>query len=168
MKVIKINTNSDFRAVNSTLKGIHKRYNKLSKEVLRKFGARLVSAVKDSAAQAGIEPFTGHLYGRGVRWEQKDRSGALYIPAYALRLDKSPQNVKVTRNSKTVKRWILQTSKTSYRTKELVDELDSGKKNFFFMSVRQYPFVRRGWQRARRSLPQYVRTEANRLIREIR
>ena len=152
-KVIIINTSGDLVKAVQTLNRIRNNVPKMTREVMRKWGAVLVKDMKSSAVNAKIKNFTGMTQGKGIRWEKPKRSdtGYLFMRLYAIYLDSmSPHFVTIHRRRTGLLRWAKQSNSAAIRRKARL--VETKKLTKFSIYVKPHPFIASGYRRARPKL----------------
>ena len=157
----------DMNSITHTMKifnRIQKKLPELSKRGLFVWGKILEKDMKNSAKLAGIKPFTGTLYNKGIEWRQAERGnvGKLFIRQYGIQLDSmKPHFVNITRRRTRLLAWALQSRSTTLR--KGAAKVQAGKIRKVSLGVRPHPFIRRGWRRARPKLTTVLKIQIKKL-----
>ena len=150
---IRITISGDF---NKAIKSLN-RFQKLpdmTSDGMMEWGMTLEKDMKNSAKQAGIEPFTGEVYGGGIEWRQRPRGrvGRLFIRAYLVQLDQMrPHWVNITKQRTTLLAWAMQ-PKHNLSMVVGANAVASGFMKKYPIYVKPHPFIRNGYIRARSKL----------------
>jgi hypothetical protein len=116
---------------------------------MMEWGNVAVKDFKNAAKNAYIQPFTGSLFGNGIRWEQspKGQIGKLWMNAHGIYLDSMKPhfvNIKSTRTG--LVKWGKQAINPEIRkVSKLIEE---GKVKRHGIMVRPHPFIDTGFRRA--------------------
>jgi hypothetical protein len=168
VKVIRIKTQRDIEKGIKTLNNIRRLSQKLSRTLLRKYGERLEYELRESAFKSGITPFESRNL--NIRWEQSPNanSGALYMSNHLVALDGFKRNihfVNVKRSRPTLLRWALVKGNPSIQRRAKL--VFAGRLDKFAIGVRRRPFIKAGWQRTRRALPRMIKSEQQKLMKNV-
>lgn len=146
--------------VEKTLASLNRirKFPEMTARALREWGMTLERDMKLTAKERGINPFTGTLYGRGIRWSQKPNSltGALYMQSSAILVSEMrPHYVNITRDRGTLLKWALQAKNANIRS--AAARIAAKKQDKRSIYVVPHPFIRAGYDRARPKLPAIIR-----------
>ena len=117
------------------------------------FGNQSVKDLQQSARGAHITPFTGQLYGAGIKSTvQANGDVIVTAPSYAIMLDSMPSHVvSVQRGRPQLLSWALQARSSSIR--DAAQNVQIGKRPSFPLNVTPHPFIQNGMNRAQSKLP---------------
>lgn len=161
--LIRVDINSVIHTI-KTFNKVRVKLPKLSKRGLFIWGKILEKDMKNSAKLAGIKPFTGKLYTKGIEWRQAERGniGRLFIRQYGIQLDSmKPHFVNITRRRTRLLAWALQSQSAALRRGAA--KVQAGKIRKISLGVRPHPFIRRGWRRARPKLKTVLKIQIRKL-----
>jgi len=151
--VLRINSVGSAQTAINTLKRVGKNMPEMPPKVMMRWGKILERDMKSAARAAGIKPFTGTLYEKGIEYRQRPRGkvGMLFIRQYGVMLDSMKTHlVSVNRRRSRLLAWAEQAQKGSISSRARL--VKGGKLKKFPIVVRAHPFIRAGWGRARRKL----------------
>lgn len=152
----------DLQRTSNVLKRIRRRIPVMTSSAMMEWGKTLERDMKTSARQANIKPFTGTLYKKGIRWEQrpKGRIGRLLIRQYGIMLDEmKPHWVNITQRRTRLLKWGMRQSNDLIRNASVL--IASGKLRKKSIYVRPHPFIMNGWGRARPKLLPIIKKHIN-------
>ncbi len=150
VKVIVIRDLKDITETSIVLNRIKKRLPNMTSDTMMQWGKMLEKSMINSAKQAGIKKFTGGLFQKGIEWRQKPRGkkGELFIRLHGVYLDSmKPHFVNVKRSRTTLLSWALQANNAKLQAR--AQQVKDRKIKSFPIYVKQKPFIRRGYKRAR-------------------
>ncbi len=130
------------------------------------WGQILRREILQSQREAGIQPYTGKLGGRGTQWRKatKERAGYLTTPGYGVALDSmKPHFVSVTQERYGLLNWALQARSNSINKR--AQAVAAGKRLRFGLYVKPHPFKNRGLQRALPKLRPIVMAATRKALR---
>lgn len=136
------------------------------KAAMNDWGKVLERDVKDSARKAGIEPFTGRLYGQGIRYigARTRDFGQLVADQHVVYVDSMrPHTVPITKNS-VMLRWALRAKSDAVRRRALRVLRSRNPSAVEFVYVRPHPFISEGMKVARKKLPALLRRAASKKV----
>ena len=165
-RVIIISTSGDVVTALKVLDGVKRKLPQFTREGMQKWGKMLERDVKAAAINAGVSPFTGILYGSGIRYEQGHRSdiGFLFIRQYGVFLDSmKPHFVSIHRRRTRLLAWAKQARSSAIRNRARLVEMRKLKS--FSIYVRPHPFIRQGYNKAIPKLNAVLGIQANKALR---
>lgn len=154
MSVIEISTKGNFLEKSKSLKYIHK-LPQMCRNAMREWGKmELAPAMRRAAKQANIKNFKGKLSGpNGIKWNQdsdKSNYGYLTIVDEGVILDSMPAHKwTIGRNRAKGINWLLQSENFSSQGMDL----KKGRLATVEIWVKPHPFIRTGYNTARKKLP---------------
>lgn len=164
--VITVNIQGDLDRMDRVLSRIRRKVPESTSEALNEWGTILERDMKNSAIQAGIKPFTGTLFTKGIEWRMKPkgRIGRLFIRQYGVFLDSMRPHAVAFKKSRTrLLAWGLQARSLGVRVQAAL--VDEGIQKSAAIFVRPHPFIRRGFRRARPKLRPIARKHLDRAVR---
>lgn len=168
MKVISISSSGDLQKSIDSLKRLRNQQPRMNEYIMRRFGRLVVEEMKNSALKSGITPFTSNNFDT-IRWEQKDKTAALYIPEHMVYLDNMKRAVTpvfVNQEKPSLLRWAIVKGRGSIQDRAI--RVRGGLDEGFFIGVRRRPFIKRGWHKSRKQLPKIVQKESERVLKNVR
>lgn len=160
-----INTSGDIAIAVNTLNRVKKNLPKMVRLGMQRWGRILERDMKAAAKSAGITNFTGTAQGKGIRYEQGQRSdsGFLFMRLYMVYLDSMrPHYVAISMRRTRILAWAKQARSPVFRKN--AREIEKGTSKKFSIFVKPHPFIRIGYGRARPKLRPVLKRLAERGI----
>jgi len=156
--ILKINTTGDFIKATKALNRLRTTLPQMEREAMREWGKMLEKDIKASARSALISDFTGHLQGRGIRYEQAKmgNTGRLFMAMYGIYLDSMrPHYVNLRSSRSRFVSWGTQAREAHIR--KAAYRIQIGREKKYGIYVQPHPFIRQGYKRARPKLNTIIR-----------
>jgi len=157
MIIVKYSTQGNVTDKLKSLKNIRK-LPSMTRAGMRDWGKNiLVPSERRAVKQAGIKDFKGDL-SSGIVWVQPEKSnyGYMTMPEHGVMLDSMrPHAWYVTRRNGMT--WAAQSNKFGAQAKKL----RSGQIRGFFVFVKPHPFIRTGYDNARKKLSTILKNKVD-------
>lgn len=145
---------------------IGKQLPRMGPKTMKVWGNILERDMKFAARRANIKEYTGGLYDTGIQYRQRTngRIGMLFIRQYGVMLDSMKTHVvSIHRRRSRLLHWASQAQKVSVSKNARL--VQAGLLKNFPVVVRAHPFIRAGWNRARRKLRPLLKQNTKRIVR---
>lgn len=162
--ILKATTQGTVNKAINTL-GRQRRFPETTSKAMMRWGKTLERDLKNSLRESGVRPFTGTLQGNGIRYEQKPNGtvGKLFIRSYGVQLDSMrPHYVQLKKSRTTLTKWASQANSGEIREMSVQVKQSNAQPT---IHVKPHPFIRKGYNRARKKLPAILREESDKAIK---
>jgi hypothetical protein len=160
LEFVTIHINTTGRVLDQIIVKKMKRFDRMSRRAMNAFGNKLVEEIRISKNIAEIKDNTNKLR-NSIRWhnpnKEKSNYGKVVMIYYGIMLDRMTEHdLWITRNFPKRLSWAKKAR--SGIIQRLARDVDKGRLDKFKIRVRKHPFIKAGYRKARRQLPNIMKT----------